>query len=871
VATVPPVPQGRVPTTPQRVAGRVVVVVGPDGSGKTHVAEQLLAAAKEAGPVLHIHHRPGALPGGTQHDGPVTEPHRDAPYPAVLSPLKLLYVFLDHRLGWTTRIDPVRRAGGTVVIERGWWDLAVDPRRYRLRPHPLLVRILARLLPDAEVTLVLDAPTGVLLARKAELPAAELERQRAAWRAIAARVPSVTIVDATRPVEEIVAAALDDHRVVAHGGWAALPSRRDPRWFVPRAPIRATRDALQIHRPVSNRAVAAWAAGHALAVVGAVRLLPRAAPDRELLDRLEGLVPPGGTLATSRSNHAGRATALVMDHSGTSLALVKTSSDDAGAAQLAREAAAVERYGPQLPGRHLRAPRLHSVEPGRLVYEPITWRLDLRPWKLDPLVARELGAMHAAGRRPDGTGTGHGDVAPWNLLRAAPGWYLVDWESAGPDHAPFGDLFHFLVQSHALLGRPRARTITEGLRGRGWVAACILAYATAAGFDPEDAEHWLTTYLRASLETLDLTRDDGRRGHRARVRLLRRLADEPHDTGSRASNEGGTVIRPRTTGTAGDAPDDGPRPEVSVVISTYDRCEMLAVALASALAQRDVDLEVIVVDNGSSDGTRDYLAEQHDPRLRVIRNEASLGSVGGRNTGLAAARGEWVGMLDDDDLWAPDKLREQLDAAKLAGRDWVYTGCVHIDGDDRVLSGRRPPAPEEAMRELPVRWVLPGGMSNVIWRRDQLDGDGLLDPELPFPADWDVCLRLARGGPPACVPRPLVGYRQHGRNMSRDAAQFEHQLLLLERKRADMAEGRRIDWAVHHRFVATEELRAGARLAALRAFARAVAAGDLGSVPRAVGVVLPRSAQQRLHQAVLSDRDWIEEAEGWLRSTVAAP
>jgi hypothetical protein len=162
-------------------------------------------------------------------------------------------------------------------------------------------------------------------------------------------------------------------------------------------------------------------------------------------------------------------------------------------------------------------------------------------------------------------------------------------------------------------------------------------------------------------------------------------------------------------------------------------------------------------------------------------------------------------------------------------------------------------------------------MSNVIWRRDQLDGDGLLDPELPFPADWDVCLRLARGGPPACVPRPLVGYRQHGRNMSRDAAQFEHQLLLLERKRADMAEGRRIDWAVHHRFVATEELRAGARLAALRAFARAVAAGDLGSVPRAVGVVLPRSAQQRLHQAVLSDRDWIEEAEGWLRSTVAAP
>jgi glycosyltransferase involved in cell wall biosynthesis len=331
------------------------------------------------------------------------------------------------------------------------------------------------------------------------------------------------------------------------------------------------------------------------------------------------------------------------------------------------------------------------------------------------------------------------------------------------------------------------------------------------------------------------------------------------------------VTRPRTTATEGDTADDGPRPEVSVVISTYDRREMLAVALSSALAQRDVELEVIVVDNGSTDGTRAFLAEQRDPRLRVIRNEVSLGSVGGRNTGLAAARGEWVGMLDDDDLWAPDKLREQLDAAKLAGRDWVYAGCVHIDGDGRILSGRRPPPPEEAMRDLGVRYVLPGGMSNVLWRRDRLDGDGLLDPDLPFPADWDVSLRLARGGPPACVPRPLVGYRQHGRNMSRDAAHYEQQLLRLERKRADLADGRRIDWGVQHRFVATEELRAGARLAALRAFARAVVAGDRGSLPRAVGVVLPRSAQERLHHAVLSDRDWIAEAETWLRDTVVAP
>ncbi|TVR22636.1 MAG: glycosyltransferase family 2 protein [Nitriliruptor sp.] len=82
-------------------------------------------------------------------------------------------------------------------------------------------------------------------------------------------------------------------------------------------------------------------------------------------------------------------------------------------------------------------------------------------------------------------------------------------------------------------------------------------------------------------------------------------------------------------------------PRVTVVISSYNRRQMLSKALSSALAQREVDLEVIVVDNGSTDGTEQDLAAWRDTRLRVIRNPVSLGSIGGRNTGLAAAEGEW--------------------------------------------------------------------------------------------------------------------------------------------------------------------------------------------------------------------------------------
>jgi glycosyltransferase involved in cell wall biosynthesis len=308
-------------------------------------------------------------------------------------------------------------------------------------------------------------------------------------------------------------------------------------------------------------------------------------------------------------------------------------------------------------------------------------------------------------------------------------------------------------------------------------------------------------------------------------------------------------------------------PQVSVIISTYNREAMLTQALRSALAQRDVDHEVIVVDNGSSDGTAGLLADWSHPRLRVVRNETSLGSVGGRNTGLTASDSEWVGMLDDDDVWAPTKLREQIRAATESTRNWSYVGCVHIDGSGRILGGRPPQPPSVVMQELPIRFVLPGGMSNLIWRRDRLDGDGLLDPRLPFPADWDVSLRLSRQGPPAGVREPLVAYRQHGSNMSRDSARYSDELRTLEAKRADLAGGRPIDWGSHHRFVASEELRVGARMAAFQAYLKAIAAGDLASLPRSVGVFLPTVAQRWLLRTFLSDRRWIHEAEAWLSAT----
>ncbi|MDP9022198.1 MAG: glycosyltransferase family 2 protein [Actinomycetota bacterium] len=303
---------------------------------------------------------------------------------------------------------------------------------------------------------------------------------------------------------------------------------------------------------------------------------------------------------------------------------------------------------------------------------------------------------------------------------------------------------------------------------------------------------------------------------------------------------------------------------VSVVTSTYNRSSLLRESLRGVLGQRGVDLEVIVVDNGSTDDTGAFLETIDDPRLRVIRHEETRGATGGRNAGLAAARGDWVGFCDDDDLWAPDKLRRQLDAAEAAGTVWAYTGCVFVDDDLRLLGGVPPMTPEEVVRELPVRYVIPAGMSNVVWRRDALDADGLLDPRLTLTADWDVSLRLCRSGLPALVLAPLVAYRQHGSNLSRRAAEFQAEISLVEEKFTDLRGNRTVDRGEQLRFVGSELLRAGLRRRAAGAYTQGVRCGDRGSLVRVLGVAVPSIAHPLLRRWFLSDRRWLSEARPWL-------
>ena len=140
-------------------------------------------------------------------------------------------------------------------------------------------------------------------------------------------------------------------------------------------------------------------------------------------------------------------------------------------------------------------------------------------------------------------------------------------------------------------------------------------------------------------------------------------------------------------------PREVSRMDVSVIVPTRNRSALLATTLRTVVRQRDVDLEVIVVDDGSTDDTGGVVAALDDPRVLLIRCPPPGGVSAARNVGAAEAHGEWLAFLDDDDLWAPDKLACQLRAAREAGRDWVYGGAVVIERWGTHHAGTAPRCP----------------------------------------------------------------------------------------------------------------------------------------------------------------------------------
>ena len=302
---------------------------------------------------------------------------------------------------------------------------------------------------------------------------------------------------------------------------------------------------------------------------------------------------------------------------------------------------------------------------------------------------------------------------------------------------------------------------------------------------------------------------------------------------------------------------------VSVVVPTRNRSRLLAMTLRSVLCQQNVELEVIVVDEGSTDDTAAMLSRLADSRVRVLRHETPYGLSTARNRGAGAAGGDWLAFIDDDDLWAPDKLAQQLRAAASTGRDWVYTGCVNISHDAQIVGGRPPLASEQVMKVIPRFNAIPGGGSNVAVRRSIWQCAGPFDARLRRCEDWEMWIRLAKHGAPACVSRPLVAYRVHDANMSLDVGGIVDATKLIETLHDTTA-----DWGRVHRWLAESYLRRGQRFAAVGQFLRAAVHGQPDGVIADIGDILRRRLTRRRERdsdPTFARDPWIAAAAEWLR------
>jgi len=214
-------------------------------------------------------------------------------------------------------------------------------------------------------------------------------------------------------------------------------------------------------------------------------------------------------------------------------------------------------------------------------------------------------------------------------------------------------------------------------------------------------------------------------------------------------------------------------PLVSVVIPTYNRAHLVERAVRSVLSQSFSNLEVIVVDDASTDGTREqvFALKQADPRLLYLRHETNRGAQAARNTGIRAANGNYIAFLDSDNEWLPSKLERQMSLFINNGREIkpgvVYAGFKWQYDDGRPSTEQTPRFKGYIYKEALREWI--ADTSTLVVRKDLLYKAGLFDERVRAYQEWDLCIRLARHAEFDYIPEPLSIYHIHsGPTISKD-------------------------------------------------------------------------------------------------------
>jgi len=223
-------------------------------------------------------------------------------------------------------------------------------------------------------------------------------------------------------------------------------------------------------------------------------------------------------------------------------------------------------------------------------------------------------------------------------------------------------------------------------------------------------------------------------------------------------------------------------PVVSVVISNYNYARYLPEAIESVLDQTYPEIEIVVVDDGSTDESHAVL-DRYRGRLRAVRQE-NRGVSAARNRGIAESGGDLVAFLDADDVWLPDKLARQVEMLRDPAVGLVCCELRYVDTEGRAIGTTRSELGGNQLEKLALlRGAgVPGAGSTAVVRRSLLERVGLFDERLSTSADWDLCRRVACASRIGIVPDPLVLYRQHSVAMHRNVDLFERDVLLCFQK-----------------------------------------------------------------------------------------
>ena len=207
---------------------------------------------------------------------------------------------------------------------------------------------------------------------------------------------------------------------------------------------------------------------------------------------------------------------------------------------------------------------------------------------------------------------------------------------------------------------------------------------------------------------------------------------------------------------------------ISVVIPVHNQAKTLARALKSVLEQCVDDLEIIVVDDGSTDEIAAVMAEFENPRVAYLRQQ-NHGPAAARNAGIRASHGELIAFLDADDFWLPGKLKAQLAAMKTTGRRFSFCGSHVVDEHEKVTASR--PANADDGSFFKLIWGNALATPTMVIKRELLDECGVFDESLRSGEDWDLWLRLSLKETPAVVEQPLVAV-QSEKDWGADEMQF---------------------------------------------------------------------------------------------------